>query len=263
MSHALTHFTRSTYTPSSPSSPILASRLAVTSSTQCEDPPPPQKRGSSPELPPPTGYKHNRIVHNQIVDDQENMSFTEIEDRGKSLSYNQSFLSSTQDSAESIATPPEADFDDEQLRILVASPLFIQEREASAERSQVYHSERENFMSKSSQDPTSGGTRKLVAVFSSQSGLNQDTFSEREQLVDVVFVSNEPIFRFSNPTNVSISLLDGNRDHLLTQARSELMKQEYKVESLNTCIDELQQQTNAQRLELEDSHHGHVESRRE
>ena len=27
------------------------------------------------------------------------------------------------------------------------------------------------------------------------------------------------------------SLLDGNRDHLLTQARSELMKQEHKVES--------------------------------
>ena len=41
------------------------------------------------------------------------------------------------------------------------------------------------------------------------------------------------------------------------------MKQEYKVESLNTCINELQQQTYAQRLELEDAHHGYVESRRE
>ena len=39
------------------------------------------------------------------------------------------------------------------------------------------------------------------------------------------------------------SLLDGNRDHLLAEARSELMKQEHKVESLNTCISELQQQT--------------------
>ena len=40
-------------------------------------------------------------------------------------------------------------------------------------------------------------------------------------------------------------------------------EQEYKVESLNTCISELQQQTYAQRLELEDAHLGYEESRRE
>ena len=45
--------------------------------------------------------------------------------------------------------------------------------------------------------------------------------------------------------------------------RSELMKQEYKVESLNTCITELQQQTYAQWLDPEDAHHGYVESQRE
>ena len=39
------------------------------------------------------------------------------------------------------------------------------------------------------------------------------------------------------------------------------MMLEYKVESLNTCIHELQQQTCAQRLELEDAHHGYLESR--
>ena len=32
--------------------------------------------------------------------------------------------------------------------------------------------------------------------------------------------------------NVATSLLDGNRDHLLAEARSELMKQENKVELL-------------------------------
>ena len=53
------------------------------------------------------------------------------------------------------------------------------------------------------------------------------------------------------------------RNHSLNQARSELMKQEHQVESLNNCIDELQQQAYAQRLELEDAHHGYVESRRE
>ena len=41
------------------------------------------------------------------------------------------------------------------------------------------------------------------------------------------------------------------------------MKQEHKVDSLNNCIDKLQQQAYAQRLELQDAHHGCVEFRRE
>ena len=64
-------------------------------------------------------------------------------------------------------------------------------------------------------------------------------------------MSNESFFRFSNPASVAKSLLDGNRDHLLAETRSELMKQEYKVEFMNICMSELQQQTYAQRLELE------------
>ena len=35
------------------------------------------------------------------------------------------------------------------------------------------------------------------------------------------------------------------------------------MESLNNCINELQQQAYAQRLELQDAHHGYVESRRQ
>ena len=66
--------------------------------------------------------------------------------------------------------------------------------------------------------------------------------------------------KFTHPEK---SLLEGHRDPMLAEAKSELMKQEYKVESLNTCISELQQQTYAQRLELEDAHHGYVESRRQ
>ena len=70
------------------------------------------------------------------------------------------------------------------------------------------------------------------------------------------------VFRFADPTNVGKSLLDGNKDHLLNQARSEIMKQEHQVESLDSCINELQQQASARRLELEDAHHGKIESRR-
>ena len=35
------------------------------------------------------------------------------------------------------------------------------------------------------------------------------------------------------------------------------------MESLNNCIHELQQQAYAQRLKLEDAHHGYIESRQE
>ena len=167
------------------------------------------------------------------------MSFTEIEDRVKTLSFNQFFLSSTQHSAESIATPLQADFDDEQLRAFLASPRYVQEREASAERSQVYHSERESLMSSSSQDPKPVGTGKPVAVFSSQNRLNHETFFDTEDFPSrhqQVFGSNESFFRFSNPAHVAKSHLGGNRDHLPTQARSELVKQEYKVESRNTLL---------------------------
>ena len=104
------------------------------------------------------------------------------------------------------------------------------------------------MMSSSPQDPMSTG--KLVVLFSSQNRLNRETFSKREDFPfrhQRVVGSNEPFFRFSNPAKVAKSLLDGNRDHLLAEARSELMKQEYQVESLNNCIDELQQQTYAQR----------------
>ena len=66
-------------------------------------------------------------------------------------------------------------------------------------------------------------------MFSSQKRLNQDTFSERDDFPlrhHQGFGSNEPFIRFSNPANVAKSLLVGNRDHLLAEARSELMKQE-------------------------------------
>ena len=68
----------------------------------------------------------------------EDKQFTEHEDlRIKPLFFHQSIIASTYDSAESIATLPESDSDDEQLRALLASPLYLQEGEASAELSQV------------------------------------------------------------------------------------------------------------------------------
>ena len=71
------------------------------------------------------------------------------------------------------------------------------------------------------------------------------------------------VFRNANPSNKRGSLPEGNKDHLLNQARSDLAKQELHVESLNKCIGELQRQTEKQRLALQDAQYGYVESRRE
>ena len=67
------------------------------------------------------------------------------------------------------------------------------------------------------------------------------------------------IFKFGDPS----SAFEGNEDHLLSQAISEIMMQEHQVGSLNSCINELQQQAYAQRLELQDAHHECIEPRRE
>ena len=112
-------------------------------------------------------------------------------------------------------------------------------------------------MSSSSRSLNLFGTGKPVAWLSHQKRLGQDDFSEREQPADV------SVFRDANPANVAKSLLEGNKDHLLTQARAELMKQEHKAESLNNFISELQQQAYAQRLDLDNAHHGYTETRRE
>ena len=71
------------------------------------------------------------------------------------------------------------------------------------------------------------------------------------------------VFRNANPSNLRGSLLEGNKDHLLNQARSNLAMQELHVESLSKCIGELQRQTEEQRLALQDAQYGFVESRRE
>ena len=214
----------------------------------CGDPRPPLS-GALAEHRPFTGYEPRQLAENQ-----DHKHFTE-DKQFNPLSSHQPITASTYDSAESIATPPpDSDFDDEQLRALLASPLYLQEREANAERSQAYHSERDNLMSSASHD--SIGTGKLVALFSSKHWLNRETFSDREDFPSrhqQVFGSNEPFLRFSIPANSAKSLPDGNRDHLLAEARSELMKQEKKVESLSTCISELQRLPISDMKNLEES----------
>ena len=97
----------------------------------------------------------------------------------KPLSLHRPSMTSTYDSAECIATPPpESDVDDEQIRTLLASPLYLQEREASADRLRVYHSIRENSVSSSSHFSECAG--KPAAMFSHKRKSSQETISDRE-----------------------------------------------------------------------------------
>ena len=71
------------------------------------------------------------------------------------------------------------------------------------------------------------------------------------------------MFRNADPSNLRGSLLEGNKDHLLNQARSDLAKQQLHVEFIFLCVGELQRQTEEQRFALQDAQFGFVESRRE
>ena len=132
-------------------------------------------------------------------------------------------MASTCDSAESIATPPpESDLDDEQIRALLSSALYLQEGEANADRSQDDHSFRENFVPSSSHFQESAGklvakecTGKPVALFSNKMKSSQEALSDREDFPlehQQVLGNNEPLFRLSNLENLAKSFLEEHKD---------------------------------------------------
>ena len=179
------------------------------------------------------------------------------------MSYLQSQMHSDHDSAESIA---DSDLEDGELQKMLASPLYVQSpvdcessrmpiapgkpaallQERGAKRTQA--ALRKSLMSSSSQKPSA--PEKPAAMFSLGSEEPGNQFKSS-------------IFKNADPSNLARSLIEGNKDHVLNQARSELMRQEHQVGSRNICISELQQQPRAHRLELQDAQHRYIESRRE
>ena len=98
------------------------------------------------------------------------------------------------------------------------------QKRANAQRTKAYRSRRESLMTSCSRELEVSG--KLDAMFSCRSESSQNMFSERDR-------SSEPgnrfessvhsVFRFADPANIGTSLLDGNKDDLYNQARSELV----------------------------------------
>ena len=135
---------------------------------------------------------------------------------------------------------------------------------ASGDRSRVYHSFRENSVSSSSHFRESAG--KPFAMFSHRRKSSQETRSDREGISSgrqPVQGKGETFFRFSDLEEASRLVLEEQREHLLAEAHSEILKQECKVDTLNTCIREFQRQAHSNRLGMDDVNYGYEESRRE
>ena len=71
------------------------------------------------------------------------------------------------------------------------------------------------------------------------------------------------LFRFSYTEKFFKSFFEERKDFLLAEAKSEILKQECKVDSLNTCIREFQRPIHSHRLELDSASCGYEEFRRE
>ena len=131
------------------------------------------------------------------------------------------------DSADSIV---DSDLEDGELRKMLDAPLcvhgrgenygssqknhsfretrrkIIHKRGASAQRTLADHSRRESLRSNPSQEPRASG--KPDALLSSRGDKPGNQF-------------DSSIFKFADPLNLGRSLLQGNKDHLLCQARSQ------------------------------------------
>ena len=181
------------FSSTSPTPGLLSTHPLI----HCEDP---RQDGTSVEYQPLTGYEPKRIELNWTLfnlSNQEIVDQDDIEDiGGNPLSCSRSLIHSAFDSAESIATPPDPDLEDEQFRLMLASSLYTEvsgKLWANAQRAQAYHSRRESLMSSSSRDLEASG--QLDAVFSCHKESSQNTFhpketevTNRETVSRVVFI---------------------------------------------------------------------------
>ena len=158
------------------------------------------------------------------------------------MSYLQMHLD---ESMESIADP---DLEDGELQKLLTSPLYAQRASGKPDPMVVQEREVSAQYLHSSEDHGVSGTPG--ALFSPKRN------EQRNQMWSSVFGN-------ANLSNLSGTLLEGNKDHLLSQARSDLARKELHVESLDRCIGDLQKRTEAQSRELQDVQSEFVESRRE
>ena len=133
----------------SPTSPVLLSSSSQNPDFLSTHPFIQRRDGTSTEFHSSTGYDPKRIALNRILVNPQNQTIDDQDDIEaicvKPLSYSQSLKHSAYDSAERIATPSDSDLEDEQLRKMLASPLYIREREENEGQARAYHSEKLDY----------------------------------------------------------------------------------------------------------------------
>ena len=194
----------------------------------------------------------------------EHQDLAEHEDlRVKPLFFHRPSFASTCDSAESIATPPpESDLDNEQIRALLASPLYCRsEKQMRTDRNFITLQERKTWCQVHLKfrrvrgdwlrclQPKTDRIKKRISTEDFSSGHQQ------------VLGNSEPLFRFSHPDNSANSLLEGHRDHMLAEAKSEILEQEGKVEFSKQK--HLWTSSHSHRLEVDGANCGYEQPRRE
>ena len=111
-----------------------------------------------------------------------------------------------------------------------------------------------------------GSAGKPAAVFSHKRKSSHETLSDRRGISSghqPAQGNDEIFFKFSDPEEAARLVLEEQRDHLLSEAKSEIFKQECKVDFLKTCIRAFQRQTHSNRLDMDNVNYGYEESRRE
>ena len=142
-----------------------------------------------------------------------------------SLVEKMSYLQSQMHFDESMESIADSDLENGELQKLLTSPLYAQRASGKPDAMVVQEREASAQTSHSSEDQRASG--KPAALFSPKRN------EQRNQMWRSVFGN-------ANQSNLSGTLLEGNKDHLLNQARSDLAKRELHVESLNQCIADLQ-----------------------
>ena len=152
--------------------------------------------------------------------------------------FQRSHVETVYDSGDNDAKSPNAETDDEHIRNALALPLYIQEREANASLRQAYHSNEESLLP---------GARSILA------GTGQP----------VAWLTQERKSSQELDDGQIRTILERQKEQLLAEAKSEILRHEYKADHAENQIRALRSQMDSQELELGYTLEGHAQSRRE
>ena len=156
------------------------------------------------------------------------------------------------------------DLDDGQIRVLQASPLYLQEGTKCGPITSSSLCKRKLGVKFISSSEEYGDTR--CVVFKQKQVESRSIFRQRRFFLRTSTGfpgNNEPLFRFSNPENSTKSPPEEHRDQMLAEAKSEVRKQESRTDFLDSSVRDLHRQLDSNRLEIHCINQGHKESRQE